>query len=86
MASDEISAAALPLEEEINFSSIYFCRVVEKTDFCGCWRTETINSTARPEAMRDIPGRVTVHCWSRVLSFVDCGGEKFRHEIVTISR
>ena len=36
------------------------------------WLTrETINSTAKEDARRDRPGRVTVHCWSSVRSFKD---------------
>lgn len=32
----------------------------------GCWRMETRISTRRDEASGATPGRVTVHCWSRV--------------------
>ena len=37
----------------------------------GCCRTEMSSSTARAPAIRDTPGRVTVHCWSRVRSRID---------------
>lgn len=37
----------------------------------GCCRTETISSTARAPAITARPGRLTVHCWSRVRSLVD---------------
>lgn len=39
----------------------------------GCCKTETINSTARAPAIMASPGRLTVHCWSKVRSLVDCG-------------
>ena len=39
----------------------------------GCCKTETINSTARAAAIVASPGRLTVHCWSKVRSLVDCG-------------
>ena len=42
----------------------------------GCCSTETRSSTAKALAMYDMPGRETVHCWSRVLSLVDCINEK----------
>ena len=32
----------------------------------GCWRMEMRSSTRRDEARGATPGRVTVHCWSRV--------------------
>ncbi len=32
----------------------------------GCWRVEMRSSTRRLEARGAMPGRVTVHCWSRV--------------------
>lgn len=32
----------------------------------GCWRMEMRSSTRREEASGAMPGRVTVHCWSRV--------------------
>src|SRR5690242_264992 len=35
-------------------------------DLEGCWRMETRSSTRRLEASGATPGRVTVHCWSRV--------------------
>jgi hypothetical protein len=38
----------------------------------GCWRMETRSSTRREEARGAIPGRVTVHCWSRVALLRDC--------------
>lgn len=39
----------------------------------GCCKTETINSTARAPATMASPGRLTVHCWSKVRSLVDYG-------------
>ena len=38
----------------------------------GCWSTETRSSTSRADAIGAMPGRVTVHCWSRVASLRDC--------------
>ena len=38
----------------------------------GCWMTAMRSSTARAEAIMERPGLDTVHCWSRVLSRVDC--------------
>ena len=40
----------------------------------GCWMTAMRSSTARAEAIMERPGLDTVHCWSRVLSRVDCEG------------
>lgn len=37
----------------------------------GCWRMETRSSTRRLEARGATPGRVTVHCWSRVALLKD---------------
>jgi hypothetical protein len=37
----------------------------------GCWRMLTRSSTRRLEARGAMPGRVTVHCWSRVASLRD---------------
>lgn len=39
--------------------------------FEGCWRMETRSSTRRDEARGATPGRVTVHCWSRVALLSD---------------
>lgn len=39
--------------------------------FSGCWRMEIRSSTRRAEAIGAAPGRVTVHCWSRVASLRD---------------
>jgi hypothetical protein len=38
----------------------------------GCWSMETRSSTRRDEASGAMPGRVTVHCWSRVALLRDC--------------
>lgn len=38
----------------------------------GCCKSETMSSTAVELAMEAIPGRVTVHIWSRVRSVRDC--------------
>jgi hypothetical protein len=38
----------------------------------GCCRMETRSSTRRAEASGATPGRVTVHCWSRVALLRDC--------------
>ena len=40
----------------------------------GCWMTAMRSSTARAEAIMERPGLDTVHCWSSVLSRVDCEG------------
>lgn len=39
----------------------------------GCCRMETRSSTRREEASGAMPGRVTVHCWSRVALLRDWG-------------
>ena len=44
--------------------------------FRGCWRMEIKSSTRRADAIGAAPGRVTVHCWSRVASFRDFDQEK----------
>ena len=44
-----------------------------ETHPAGCCRTETISSTARAPAIVASPGRLTVHCWSKVRSLVDYG-------------
>lgn len=38
----------------------------------GCWTSETRSSTADADAIGAMPGRVTVHIWSKVLSDNDC--------------
>lgn len=38
----------------------------------GCWSMLTRSSTRRLEARGATPGRVTVHCWSRVALLRDC--------------
>lgn len=43
----------------------------------GWCKIPTSNSTARAEAIRESPGRVTVHCWSKVRLEVDCTFKKF---------
>jgi hypothetical protein len=40
----------------------------------GCCRMLTRSSTRREEARGAMPGRVTVHCWSRVALLRDCVG------------
>jgi len=40
----------------------------------GCWRREVRSSTAWAEAMEQRAGRETVHCWSRVRSFMESRG------------
>lgn len=40
--------------------------------FNGCCRMLTRSSVNRLDARGAIPGRVTVHCWSRVASLRDC--------------
>ena len=44
------------------------------THLRGCWMTAMRSSTARAEAIMERPGLDTVHCWSSVLSRVDCEG------------
>lgn len=38
----------------------------------GCCRMDMRSSTRREEASGATPGRVTVHCWSRVALLRDC--------------
>jgi hypothetical protein len=38
----------------------------------GCCKRDAISSTVSAPAIAEIPGLVTVHCWSRVLSLWDC--------------
>jgi hypothetical protein len=40
--------------------------------FEGCWRIDMRSSTSRLDARGATPGRVTVHCWSRVALLRDC--------------
>jgi hypothetical protein len=48
---------------------------------CGWWRRATASSTARAAAIGAKPGRVTVHCWSKVLFAVDCHPSKYHNSI-----
>lgn len=50
-------------------------------DLCGCWIIEINNSTASPPAMFETAGRVTVHCWSKVRSFIDYSHDKKKNKI-----
>lgn len=53
-------------------SKPYLRQQGEQTDPLECWMIETSNSTAVEDAMDAMPGRVTVHIWSRVRSVKDC--------------
>lgn len=48
---------------------------------CGWCRRATASSTARAAAIGAKPGRVTVHCWSKVLFAVDCHPSKYHNSI-----